>query len=178
MSEACTFWSNSEFFIGRLHSPFFNLLQFRHHLSSFLNVGTPVVKKNPTHWVFKSADGVVYDSYRLTHQPWFDVHCTIFSLYYEFFLSPVYRDLFQLQPLVAVTSQFHYIQNLIQLYTLLLRIFNHGPLVSHIYTYRPWRKYGSYIRDDDYISKVLYNISFLNRLRDGISEQEEPYPIE
>lgn len=171
------FWSNAQFFTGRLHSPFFNLMQFRHHLSSFLKVGEPIVKTNPTHWVFKSNDGSLYDSYRLNHQPGFDVHCTLFSLYYEFFLSP-YRGLFQLMPLVEVTSQFHYIQNLIQLYTLLLRIFNHDPLLSHIYIFKPWRKYGSYIHDDDYISKVLYNISYLNRLKAEISEPKEPHPIE
>ncbi len=170
MLDEALFWYNHSLFAGGEHGPFLDLISFRKHLNKFFRVGSAVGdgdRYDSTHWYFKvgrGRDGIM-DSIEMGHQPSFDTHCTMFSLYYELYLSE-YRRRFRLQELVACRSQLDYIGNLIKIYSALALALRDSDIVDHIYSFKPWKKHGEYLSDGEcsYSDRAMANVGMLREL--------------
>lgn len=164
MDEEDIFWDNYFYFAGGPNRTLLNCVPFRRHLNEFFGVGETKVRVDCTHWVFIH-EGYTYDSVEDGHQPGgLDMHCTMFSFYYELFFSRYKRE-FNLKGLRVVRNYLDYIENLIDIYLAIAKAFENEDIIAWVHSYEPWAEHGTYLTDSDYAGKARVNIRILRKLK-------------
>lgn len=132
----------------------FNVFEFREHLNDFFKSGETTLADNPryVHWVFyqthsptgKKLDNMkYYCSVDNQHQDGsIDMHCTIYSLYYEVYCSKYRKKFLNGEKLEKISTTLTKYRNLRVLYNMLERLMRDKDFISYCYTFGAptWQK--------------------------------------
>ena len=148
----------------------FDATDFRRHLNRFFKTGKTkdVVIDGSTHWIFlrggKQSNKM--DSWEMRHQPDRDCHCTLYSLYYEI------QGRYGLPSLDVIKYRRDYLHNLFKVYSGVLRMLQDKAVVAHMLKFKPWKRFGNFVKKEKLVEAALDNLKCLENLQDEESNRK------